>query len=188
MTQPTLLQKLMKLPATSAVNRREVQHLLRLAKAVPENGVIVEIGSCTGRSTCALGAGSDPSVEVYAVDCWDLGTDGLMSMPLLEKTFHQNIEEMGLTEKVTAIKGFSEQVSTTWHPEKKIDLLFIDGDHSYEGALRDLQCWTPFLSKSAVVALHDVDRIDTVYRAIKQHFGKDHVKGQITQRIWTYRG
>jgi predicted O-methyltransferase YrrM len=37
----------------------------------------------------------------------------------------------------------------------RIDLLFIDGDHSYEGVRQDFEDWTPHLAEHGRVALHD---------------------------------
>jgi hypothetical protein len=36
-----------------------------------------------------------------------------------------------------------------------IDLIFIDGDHSYEGILKDFNRWEPFLKKGGLVLIHD---------------------------------
>jgi hypothetical protein len=36
-----------------------------------------------------------------------------------------------------------------------IDLLFVDGDHSYEGCLRDLENWWPHVVPNGHVVLHD---------------------------------
>ncbi len=47
----------------------------------------------------------------------------------------------------------SEQVAETW--SGAVSLLWIDGDHAYESARRDLELWEPHLLPDAVVALHD---------------------------------
>lgn len=38
----------------------------------------------------------------------------------------------------------------------KIDLLFIDGDHSYEGSLKDYEIYKTLLNDTAYVAFHDI--------------------------------
>jgi predicted O-methyltransferase YrrM len=40
--------------------------------------------------------------------------------------------------------------------EKKIDLLFIDGDHSYEGVREDFELYKSSVSKTGIVAFHDI--------------------------------
>ena len=37
----------------------------------------------------------------------------------------------------------------------KIDLIFIDGDHTYEGVKRDWELFLPHLSEFGVVVFHD---------------------------------
>lgn len=39
----------------------------------------------------------------------------------------------------------------------KIDLLFIDGDHSYEGVKQDFELYSKLLSENGVIVLHDTD-------------------------------
>jgi hypothetical protein len=39
----------------------------------------------------------------------------------------------------------------------KIDLLFIDGDHSYEGVKKDFELYSKILSDNGVIIIHDTD-------------------------------
>lgn len=39
----------------------------------------------------------------------------------------------------------------------KIDFLFIDGDHSYEGVKKDFELYSKILSDNGVIVLHDTD-------------------------------
>jgi len=41
--------------------------------------------------------------------------------------------------------------------EKNVGLLWLDGDHGYEGVRGDLDAWFPWLVTDGVVAFHDVD-------------------------------
>jgi cephalosporin hydroxylase len=41
--------------------------------------------------------------------------------------------------------------------EEKLDFLFIDGDHSYEGVKQDFKMYSPFVKKGGYVAFHDVN-------------------------------
>lgn len=40
--------------------------------------------------------------------------------------------------------------------QAKVDFLFIDGDHSYEGVRQDFRTYTQFVTRGGVVALHDI--------------------------------
>lgn len=39
---------------------------------------------------------------------------------------------------------------------RKIDFLFIDGDHSYEGVKRDFEMYGPLVREGGVIAFHDI--------------------------------
>jgi predicted O-methyltransferase YrrM len=40
--------------------------------------------------------------------------------------------------------------------DKKLDLLFIDGDHSYEGVKQDYEMYSKLVKKGGIIAFHDV--------------------------------
>jgi hypothetical protein len=136
-------------PIVSAVRLNECIKLYELAKSSNKN--IVEIGSWLGRSSIILAAGSFESqrVPVYCVDTW---TD-------LENTNHynyypefmNNIKRVGVDKIICPLKGDSVEVSKIFAGE--IDLLFIDGDHSYEGVKRDYVAWSPKVN--GYIAFHD---------------------------------
>ena len=56
----------------------------------------------------------------------------------------------------------------------KIDVLFIDGDHSYEGVKLDFELYSKLLSPKGVILLHDTDQnyIDSLI--ISEDAKKDH--------------
>jgi len=39
---------------------------------------------------------------------------------------------------------------------RRVDFLFIDGDHSYEGVARDFEMYAPLVANGGVVAFHDI--------------------------------
>ena len=39
---------------------------------------------------------------------------------------------------------------------KQIDLLFIDGDHSYDGVKKDFEIYQSFVSNNGIIAFHDI--------------------------------
>jgi len=40
--------------------------------------------------------------------------------------------------------------------DDKIDFLFIDGDHSYEGAKQDYEMYAPLVNKNGIIVFHDI--------------------------------
>jgi hypothetical protein len=73
-----------------------------------------------------------------------------------------NLLEAGFEERSEQIQDNSRTLAlvTRDGSREKIDFLFIDGDHTYEGVLADLNNWTPFIKQGGVVVLHDV-AVDT---------------------------
>ena len=39
--------------------------------------------------------------------------------------------------------------------KEQIDLIFIDGDHTYEGVKTDFESWFPHLRKGAIILFHN---------------------------------
>jgi hypothetical protein len=57
-------------------------------------------------------------------------------------------------ERVEIKRAYSHALAREWkHP---IRFLWIDGDHTYEGAKVDVDLFKPFLADGAIVAMHDV--------------------------------
>lgn len=38
----------------------------------------------------------------------------------------------------------------------KLDFLFVDGDHTYEGVKQDFEMYSPLVSKGGIIAFHDI--------------------------------
>jgi predicted O-methyltransferase YrrM len=125
----------------------EQYFLLQLAQAVPEGGTIVEIGAEYGMSASIFIHGTNLSHHIYSVD--------LFPGDMLDKHI-ANLAEAGLAGRSQQIRGDSMIAGKQWDPEHMpIDLLFIDGDHSYRGASEDAAVWTPYVTVGGVVAFHD---------------------------------
>ena len=56
----------------------------------------------------------------------------------------------------------------------KIDLLFIDGDHSYEGVKLDFELYSKILSPNGLIILHDTDKDYESSLVIPEDIKKDH--------------
>jgi predicted O-methyltransferase YrrM len=40
--------------------------------------------------------------------------------------------------------------------DRKVDFLFIDGDHTYEGVTRDFEMYSPLVKRGGIIAIHDI--------------------------------
>jgi hypothetical protein len=58
----------------------------------------------------------------------------------------------------------------------KIDLLFIDGDHSYEGVKKDFELYSTILSNNGIIIIHDTDSEYEKTLIVSEDSKKDHYR------------
>jgi hypothetical protein len=113
----------------------EAETLYLLAMLLPLRSNVVEIGSWKGKSTYCLAKGLPRGGQIFAIDPFDAsGEPGNIEVyqqhkgdiPLLDQ-FRENMSRHNVMSRITPMKGFSYQFVGQI---PRIDLLFIDGDHS----------------------------------------------------------
>ena len=138
------------------VSMEEAETLYRLAGEA-EDGCIVEVGSFRGRSTVALALGSlnGHGVPVYAVEPHEEfeGMWGFRFGPEDRAAFYRNMLRTGCYQVVRLVNLSSEVVAPGWN--RPISFLYIDGDHSYEGAKRDFGSWAPHVRSDGAIGFDD---------------------------------
>lgn len=137
--------------------------LVTLAKQVPGDGVIVEIGAEFGMSASLFAYAAEPTVEIWSID--------LFPGDLMEKHLENLIEAKyairtpkGIVSRTHVIRGDSAEIGRKWQDINAqlgqngawIDLLFVDGDHSYRGVSLDLMGWAGRVKPGGRIAFHDV--------------------------------
>jgi len=148
--------------ATSGyLSEREARFIMAAAALAPASGKNLEIGSFKGRSTVGIAfvtreLGLGPVVAV------DPHTSPASTDPDLRRSgqttsyddFVANLKSAGVFDRVEIKRAFSYDLAREW--KDPIRFLWIDGDHTYEGAKADLEMFKPFLVDGAIVAMHDV--------------------------------
>jgi predicted O-methyltransferase YrrM len=153
-----------------------------LMRAQPPQ-TVVEIGSYLGRSTVFFGLALqevNPHGRVVAIDphtgdrqqLEGLSTDRLATFDL----FRQHCRAAGVQDLVQAHVASSLEVAAGWHG--RIDLLYVDGWHSYEAVVADGEAWLPHLAPDGVVVFDDYGAYDEVREAIH------HLADQGLYRFW----
>lgn len=139
------------------------------AEAVPDNAVLVEIGSWMGRSAAMMctfleRAGKAGGARFYCVDTWKGSKGGVDEMfhnqtlaqlggNMLE-TFQKNMTPWKdgyiplQMDSVEAAKQFADA---------SVDFVFIDGGHTKEQVLADISAWRPKVKPGGILAGHDAD-------------------------------
>jgi len=145
----------------------EKKELFGLAKEI--NSVVVEIGSYLGASSCFIAQGikrSGSCSKLYCIDTWknDAMSEGARD------TYD---EIMKNTEKykdiIVPIRESSDNAAAVLQKQiKKIDMLFIDADHNYDGCKRDWDLYSPFLRSGSVVIFHDYGWAEGVRKVVNE--------------------
>jgi len=117
--------------------------------------VCVETGSARGLSACyigmalkQLGRGKLYAIDPHEKTAWN-DHNSLDTFQIMQS----NLKKFTVEKYVEIIRGYSHEVSGSW--SRPIDLLFIDGDHSYEGVKRDWDLFVPHVQPFGVVIFHD---------------------------------
>ena len=140
--------------------------LLQAARELPPGASIVEVGVFLGRSVVLLAGGLDVGGGglLYAIDPFD-GSGDEFSAPLFRQIlqhrrsarerYDANLRKAKVSHRVITLEGTAETVGPTW--SRPIDLLFLDGDQSPEGARRAFDLFAPHVVWGGIVALHNSD-------------------------------
>jgi predicted O-methyltransferase YrrM len=108
--------------------------------------IYAELGTYKGRSLWCARKASNSGVRIIGID--------LLEDPAIPNT--EFLNEDTARASVKFVDG-------------SIDLLFIDGDHSYGGCRADILCWTDKMAEGSVMLFHDCDETSPgVVRAVNE--------------------
>ena len=137
---------------------KEALFLTVLGACAPGSGVILEIGSFLGNSTIILAKAAAANGQPALVAIDPLSLAGMRKTSLDAESgrdeFFANLERAGARDRVEFHEMLSEDVASEW--DRPIRLLWIDGDHTFEGATADFVNFSPHLIQGGVIAFHDV--------------------------------
>jgi predicted O-methyltransferase YrrM len=145
----------------------ELNLLVATAQSLPENPTVVNIGAGSGTSGLAFAESRD-DITLITVDktyessplgCIIAEINALKSIGLHDKmvsagryfTIHGNSPDVG--------RYWEQRAETMGLKDTKLDMVFIDGDHSYEGCKADIEFWLPHVKQNGIVAIHDYDTL-----------------------------
>jgi predicted O-methyltransferase YrrM len=116
---------------------------------------IVEIGRFKGGSTFITATAMSPGSTLVSYDLHVALRADLQGADL-DRELEAALSRYDLAEDVRLVVGDSRSVDL---PEPGLDLVFIDGDHTYEGAASDLRRWSPLVRPGGHLVVHDA--VDT---------------------------
>ena len=119
----------------------EMEYLFMVARKARTG--ILETGRFNGGSLFVMACAADEGIPIHSIDIAPKNDD------LLREILAQHCPKA----KVNIITGDSQH---SQYPEiGKVDVLFIDGDHTYEGCMADIQNWYPSLRANGHLVFHD---------------------------------
>lgn len=132
---------------------------------------VVEVGSWAGRTACAM---ADAGAVVYCVDTWQ-GTaaaddntaymaDRVGGPDEVFRAFCRNAGDR-LMRTVFPCRGPSALWASVW--PARVDLVFIDADHSEAAVRADVLAWAPRVRPGGVLCGHDLGVYPGVEPAVR---------------------
>ena len=154
------------------LNQMDVEILKYNMSKLEPNSVYVEIGSYLGCSGILAGHVMKGNALIYCHDIWFSNMEELsLESGPPPKTddyfykFYKNVKDNNLEHNIIPIRGDSSYTICI-HGNESIDLAFIDGDHSYEGVLKDLEMIYPKMKPNSIILCHDATLGSSVDKAI----------------------
>lgn len=140
---------------TSLNLQQERRSITSFAKEIAKSNpkTILEIGSAEGGSFYLWNRYIDTVDKAISLD---------ISYPGKKKRFFTNFSES----EIHCVEGDSNQKRTIKKvreilKEDKIDFLYIDGDHSYNGVKKDFEKYSQLVSENGLIGLHDISHPGT---------------------------
>ena len=169
----TLLDLTFRYRGVAPIQRRS--ELLELARIV-ENlrpKTVLEIGTCNGGTLLIFCRLADQKANVYSIDLPGGRFGGgyeFFRVPILLR-----MKKAG--QRLHLLRANSHEKETRLVLDRKLDgakldLLFIDGDHTYKGVRSDFEMYSPFVRPGGIIAFHDIVA------------GQEQLVGEV-RRFWT---
>jgi cephalosporin hydroxylase len=163
--------------------------LLTLAKLVQERcpQVVVEIGTANGGTLFCFARLAAPDALLVSIDLPG-GVHG-GGYPWWKRGLYRSFAREG--QRVELLRGDSHAPASRRRLERllagrPIDLLLIDGDHTYEGVRSDYELYSPLVRDGGLVVFHDIRRhppeadchVDRLWAEVRGEDGWDILVGE----------
>ena len=137
--------------------REEVAALLEILRSLRPRACL-EIGTARGGTLFLFAQVASPDAVLISVDLPGGPFGG--GYPAWKIPLYKSFARYE-TQKIYLLRRDSHDPKTLEMVRKilgngKLDFLFIDGDHSYEGVKRDFEMYSPLVRKGGIIAFHDI--------------------------------
>ena len=136
--------------------REEIEELVKLVSEMRPKAVL-EIGTARGGTLFLWTRAAAPDALIMSIDL----PGGLFGggYPYLKKFLYECFA--CCSQRLELIRADSHSQRTLEKVKKilgsrRLDFLFIDGDHRYEGVKRDYEMYSPLVRPGGIIAFHDI--------------------------------
>lgn len=120
--------------------------------------IFVELGTHSGNSYFSFCQAVDElkiNAKCYAIDTWEGDSQaGFYGKEVYDRVKKINSRYFSSISNLLKMK-FDEAIP--YFSDRSIDLLHIDGLHTYDAVKHDFETWLPKMSENGVIVLHDVN-------------------------------
>lgn len=143
----------------------ELNELKRLAVSLPDNPTVINIGAGAGTSGLAF-MESRGDIRLCTIDITDESSPyGCLEA---ERDLFRRANFPTAGQDWVQINGDSSKVP--WDGDK-VDMVFVDGGHSYKECAADIDAWLPRIKNGGIISVHDFDK-DAVFSLGLENEGK----------------
>jgi predicted O-methyltransferase YrrM len=150
----------------------------QMVERFPSGSRFVEVGVYHGTSLAYLMVeviNSGKDIEVWGIDGWPFDWNNIL------QRFLDNMKPV--EGKFKYIQGNSWESAAKFE-DKSLDFVFIDADHTYESAGKDIDAYLPKVKDGGVIAGHDYNHVwPELRRAVDERFG-DRVIANPKESTW----
>ncbi len=158
--------------------RSEITGLLELVKDKKPK-IVMEIGTASGGTLFLLTQMSDDNAQIMSLDL-PRGEFGggypWWKIPIF-KSFAHGKQKVALVRGDSHSSAMLEKIIKELNSQK-IDFLFIDGDHTYEGVKQDFEMYSPLVAKDGMIGFHDIaphpveknTQVDILWNELKKKY------------------
>ncbi len=169
--------------------KEEITELLKiLANRRPK--AILEIGTASGGTLFLFARTSSPDGVIISIDLPSGRFGG--GYPEWRIPLYESFAAYG--QKIFLLREDSHALSTfdtvkAILKKRRLDFLFIDGDHTYDGVKMDFEMYSKLVGKGGIVAFHDICphppetgcEVNKLWRETKERYAHDEIIGDRKQ-------
>lgn len=184
--------------AKTAIKRGAVQKISELSPLISilkkrRLRTIIEIGTEKGGTLYAWCKIAAPDALIFSIDLPGGPFGGGYSLKDMKKirTYKKKYQKLYFLRKDSQKKSTKEEIVRKLKG-KKVDFLFIDGDHRYTGVKKDWNLYAPLVKENGLIVFHDIlfhpkmpqCKVDRLWNKIKREYDHKEITDIYNNRGW----